>query len=136
MSAPPTPLDGDALLVAVTEAMVALHQRYHHREPISAKSLLLGDDLLACVMGGVYTDVEKTMIELQRSTIVQETRNAFQEAMRDRFISQIQRLTGRNVMAFISNHSVGPDIEIELFFLTPASESADLASTDQPGRRD
>ena len=136
MSAPPTPLDGDALLVAVTEALVALHQRYHHREPVSAKSLLLGNDLLACVMGGVYTDVEKTMIELQRSTIVQETRNAFQEAMRDRFISQVQHLTGRNVMAFISNHSVGPDIEIELFFLTPASESADPASTDQPGRRD
>ena len=56
MSAPPTPLDGDALLVAVTEAMVALHQRYHHREPVSAKSLLLGNDLLACVMGGVDTD--------------------------------------------------------------------------------
>jgi len=103
---------------------------------VSAKSLLLGNDLLACVMGGVYTDVEKTMIELQRSTIVQETRNAFQEAMRDRFIRQVQHLTGRNVMAFISNHSVGPDIEIELFFLTPASESADPASTDQPGRRD
>jgi hypothetical protein len=29
---------------------------------------MLGDDLLVCVLGGVYTDVEKTMIELQRST--------------------------------------------------------------------
>ena len=121
MQAPPAPLIGDALLAAVTDAMVALHQRYHHREPVSAKSMLLGDDLLACVMGGVYTDVEKTMIELQRSTIVQETRNAFQEAMRDKFISEIRRLSGRNVMAFISNHSIGPDIEIELFFLTPES---------------
>ena len=34
---------------------------------------LTGDDLLACVLGGVYTDVEKTMIEIQRSTIVQES---------------------------------------------------------------
>jgi uncharacterized protein YbcI len=125
VSAPPPPLSGDDLLAAMTDAMVALHQRYYHREPVSAKSILLGDDLLACVMGGVYTDVEKTMIELQRSTIVQDTRNAFQEAMRDMFISQVQRLTGRNVMAFISNHSVGPDIEIELFFLTPESQRAD-----------
>lgn len=119
MSAPPIPLTGDALLGAVTDSMVALHERYHHRRPVTAKTIMLGDDLLACVMSGVYTDVEKTMIELQRSTIVQETRNAFQEAMRDRFISEVQRLTGRNVLAFISNHSVGPDMEIELFFLTP-----------------
>src|SRR5579859_1982974 len=70
MSAAHAPLTGDALLVAVTEAMVALHQRYHHRAPVTAKTLLLGGDLLACVLGGVYTDVEKTMIELQRTTVV------------------------------------------------------------------
>jgi len=38
--------------------MVALHQRYHHRNPVSAKTVLLGGGLLACVLGGVYTDVE------------------------------------------------------------------------------
>jgi hypothetical protein len=82
MSAPSTPLTGDRLLAAVTEAMVALHKRYHHRAPVTAKTQLLGGDLLACVLGGVYTDVEKTMIELQRTTIVPETRSAFQTAMR------------------------------------------------------
>ncbi|MDP2710587.1 MAG: Na-translocating system protein MpsC family protein [Solirubrobacteraceae bacterium] len=133
MSAPTPPLRGDALLTAVTAAMVELHERYHHRKPISAKTQLLGDDLLACVMGGVYTEVEKTMIELQRSTIVQETRNAFQQAMRDRFISDVQRLSGRHVLAFISNHSVGPDMEIELFFLTPEpAPAADTPSADDP----
>jgi hypothetical protein len=58
------------LLGRVTDAMVTLHQRYHHRAPVTAKTVLLGGDLLACVLGGVYTDVEKTMIELQRTTIV------------------------------------------------------------------
>ncbi len=99
--------------------MVTFHERYHHRKPLTAKTLMLGDDLLACVLGGVYTDVEKTMIEIQRSTIVQETRNEFQNAMQDKFINAVERLTGRNVLAFISNHHVGPDIEIELFLLTP-----------------
>ena len=119
MTAPQVPLTGDALLSAVTEAMVALHQQYHHRVPVTAKTLLLGEDLLACVLGGVYTDVEKTMIEIQRTTIVQETRNAFQNAMQHKFISAVERLSGRNVLAFISNHHVGPDIEIELFILGP-----------------
>jgi uncharacterized protein YbcI len=63
------------------------------------------------------------MIELQRTTIVQETRNAFQNAMQQRFITAVERLSGRNVMAFVSNHHVGPDIEIELFMLTPQKSS-------------
>jgi uncharacterized protein YbcI len=120
MSTPDPPLHGDELLAAVTEAMVALHERYHHRVPASAKTQLLEEDLLAVVMGGVYTDVEKTMIELQRATLVQETRSAFQEAMQDRFINEVERLSGREVLAFISNSHVGPDIEIELFVLRPA----------------
>lgn len=119
MPAPDAPLTGDALLVAMTDEMVALHERYYHRAPVTAKSLLLGDDLLACVLGGVYTDVEKTMIELQRTTIVQETRSAFQSAMQHKFINAVERLSGRGVLAFISNHHVGPDMEIELFMLKP-----------------
>ena len=95
MPARDVPLTGDALLAAVTDAMVALHERYHHRAPVTAKTLLLGGDLLACVMGGVYTDVEKTMIELQRTTIVQETRSAFQDAMQHKFIAAVERLSGR-----------------------------------------
>ena len=119
MSAADDSLTGDALLVAVTEAMVGLHERYHHRAPVTAKTLLLGGDLLACVLGGVYTDVEKTMIELQRTTIVQETRSAFQDAMQHKFIAAVEGLSGRDVLAFISNHHVGPDMEIELFMLKP-----------------
>ena len=129
MSAPHDSLTGDALLVAVTDAMVGLHERYHHRAPVTAKTLLLGGDLLACVLGGVYTDVEKTMIELQRTTIVQETRSAFQNAMQHKFISVIQELSGRDVLAFVSNHHVGPDMEIELFMLRPPAlaQAADPA---------
>jgi uncharacterized protein YbcI len=118
MPAGNTPLKGDALLEAVTDAMVALHQRYHHRAPVTAKTLLLGSDLLACVLGGVYTDVEKTMIELQRSATVQETRSTFQAAMQHKFIAAVEQLSGRDVVAFSSQHSVGPDLEIELFMLT------------------
>ena len=120
MLASDPPLSGEELLSAVTEAMVALHERYHHRTPVSAKTQMLGDDLIACVLGGVYTTVEQTMIELQRSTVVQETRSAFQTAMQSRFIEKIEYLTGRSVLAFISNHHVGPDVEIELFMLAPS----------------
>ena len=119
MSAPDVPLTGDALLTAVTDSLVALHQRYHHRKPVTAKSQLLGNDMLACVMGGVYTDVEKTLIEIQKAPVVQETRSAFQLAMQHRFIAIVERLSGRAVETFLSASHVGPDLEIEIFVLGP-----------------
>ncbi len=119
MPAPDSALFGDALLSAVTDAMVAFHERYYHRRPVTAKSLLLDGELLVCVLGGVYTDVENAMIELQRFTLVHDTRSAFQNAMQLRFITTIERLSGREVLMFMSDHHVGPDIEIELFILAP-----------------
>lgn len=124
-------LHGERLLTAVTEAMIAMHERYHGSAPAAAKSLMMGDDLLACVLGGVYTEVEKTMIELQRSTIVQQTRSAFQQAMQQKFIEAVEALSGRRVRAFISNHHVSPDLEIELFVLGPLETKESVMSYQQ-----
>ena len=114
------PVVGDDVLQAVTDAMVAIHERYHGRKPASSRTVMMGDDMLACMLGDVYTDVEKTMIELQRQALVHETRSTFQQAMEHRFIAAVQRITGRRVVRFISTHHVGPDLELELFlFETP-----------------
>jgi hypothetical protein len=119
MSAPQDVLTGEELLVAVTDALVEFHQRYHGRAAVIGKALLLGEELLACVLGDVYSDVAKTVMDLQAATIMQETRSPFQEEMQDRFIASVERLSGRGVQAFISNSRVDPDIEIELFMLRP-----------------
>jgi uncharacterized protein YbcI len=110
---------GDDALEAVNQAMVALHLRYHGRRPATARTRMLGGDMLACLLGDVYTDVEKTMIELQRQALVHETRSTFQQAMEHRFIAAVERLTERRVAQFISSHHVGPDLELELFVLEP-----------------
>jgi uncharacterized protein YbcI len=109
----------DDVLEAVNDAMIALHERYHGRKPVTARTQMLGDDMLACLLGDVYTDVEKTMIELQRQALVHETRSAFQHATERRFVRDVERLTGRRVSSFMSTHHVGPDLELELFVLEP-----------------
>jgi uncharacterized protein YbcI len=109
------PVVREDVLEAVTGAMVELHERYHGRKPASARTMMMGDDMLACLLGDVYTDVEKTMIELQRQAMVHDTRSAFQQAMEHQFIAVVQRLTGRQVARFISTYHVGPDLELELF---------------------
>lgn len=114
-------LEGQVLLDAVAEAMVALHVRYHGRAPGHTRCQLMDEDLLAVLMGEVYTEVEKTLIELQRQASVKEMRSAFQQATEQRFVGAVERLTGRRVENFISTHHVGPDLELELFFLEPVA---------------
>ena len=46
-------------------------------------------------------------------------RSAVQIAMKHKFIAAVERLSGRDVLAFISNNHVGLDMEIELFKLKP-----------------
>ena len=140
---PIAPLVGDDLLAAVTDAMVALHLHYHGRIPATARSQLLGGELLACVLGGVYTDVEKTMIELERARDVHATRKDFQAATQHKFSEVVERLSGRAVLAHISNYHVGPDLAVELFMLesaptgeaplTKARSSTDRTLADDPG---
>ena len=96
---------------------------------------MMGDDLLACVLGGVYTDVEKTLIELERAPIVTDNRNAFQPAMEDRFIAAVEELSGRRVVHFISSHHVGPDLEVELFFLADTPSQTPSAVSRPPSGR-
>ena len=110
----------DEQLDAVTAAVVALHERYYGRKPGNAHSRMMGDDMLAVMCGEVYTEVEKTLIELQRQALVHESRSAFQHAMEHRFITAVEEITSRQVARFISTHHVGPDLELELFMLEPA----------------
>ena len=115
------PAVGEERLEAVTEAMVELHEHYYGRKPASAHSQTMGDDMLACLFRGQYTNVEKTLIEMQREALVHESRTAFQRAMEQKFIKRVEGLTGRQVLKFISTHHVGPDLELELFVLESAT---------------
>ena len=50
----------DDVLEAVTEAMIALHARYHGRAPVSARTRMMGDGMLAVMLGDPYTDADIT----------------------------------------------------------------------------
>ena len=107
---------GDDVLEAVNDALVALHERHHGRKPATSHTELTGD-MLVCRLGGVYTEVEKTLIELEQKATVHETRSVFQHAMERRFIATVEELTHRRVRRFVPAYHVGPDLELELFFL-------------------
>ena len=121
----PPPPDPSDTLDAISAELAALHLRYHGREPRTVSSNLIDDEMIVCVFNGIYTPVEKTMIEIGREATVHQTRSEFQRAMSRRFIAVVERLSGRSVGGFSSMTNVGPDLEVNVFLLEPAAPPAE-----------
>ena len=111
------------LLAEVTNAVVRLHRAHYGKGPTRSKSYLL-DDVLVCVMGDVFTTVERTLVDAGEHDKVRETRLAFQDAMKDRFTEAVERVVGRRVLGFTSQVLVDQDVAIEVFVLDAASPAA------------
>jgi uncharacterized protein YbcI len=104
------------MLAEVTNAIVQLHRQHYGKGPTRSKSYLV-DDMLICVMRDVLTTVERTLVEAGEHTKVRETRFAFEDATRDRFVEAVERVVGRRVLGFSSQVLVTRDVAIEMFVL-------------------
>ena len=83
---------------------------------MKAKTYVL-DDLIVCVLRNSRTPIEQTMIDAGEPTRVLEVRRDFQRVMGLRYKEMIETLTGRKVVAFLSQTHVDPDITMEIFFV-------------------
>ncbi len=79
-------------------------------------------DLIVVVMEDIYSVAERTMIAAGAADDVIAMRYRMQDAVRHRFVEEIERLSGRTVRAFLSQTNVDPDIAVEVFILTPDQE--------------
>ena len=111
-------MKGGRLLAAISNEVVGLYRRHYGRGPTRARTVMVEDTVL-CRMLDPYTTSERTLLQRGRVDEVKSMRHAFQEEMRVEFLEIIERLTGRKVVAFISDVHVEPDMVIELFFLEP-----------------
>ena len=113
-SAPKSPLAGGYLLSAISTAIVRLMREHYGRGPMKAKTYAL-DDIVVCVLrGSGFTALEQTIMESGDGERVVAMRENFQEMMAKRYKDMIEELTGRKVLAFISQAHVEPDITIEM----------------------
>jgi uncharacterized protein YbcI len=114
---PTEPLSGGKLLAAISTTIVAILREHYGRGPMKAKTYAL-DDIIVCVMrGSGFTPLEKTIMDSGDPERVVEMRHDFQRVMTGRYCDAIEELTGRKVVAFLSQAHVDPDITIEVFFV-------------------
>ena len=109
-------------LAAVTNGIVRLFRDYYGRGPTKAKSYILDDRIIVCVLEETMTTVEQTLVANGNGDKVRDVRLTFQEAMADEFKAVVSRCVGREVIAYHSQLTLDPDIGFEFFVLEePAS---------------
>lgn len=111
------PLAGGKLLAAISTRFVAILREHYGRGPMKAKTYALDDIIVVVMRGSGFTPLEQTIMNSGQPGRVVEMREDFQRVMADRYKETIRDLTGRNVVAFLSQAHVEPDITIEMFFV-------------------
>jgi uncharacterized protein YbcI len=122
------------MLSAISNGIVQILRDHYGRGPMRAKTYVI-DDLVVCVLRNGFTAHEQTMVDSGESGRVVEMRHDFQRMMGERYKNLIEELTGRSVVAFLSQAHLEPDITIEVFMVDKplhdygAAEIVDPASS-------
>ncbi len=98
--------------------MVTLFKEATGRGPTRARTYV-EEDLVVTVLYDTMTTAERTLKDENKEDAVRSLRRIFQGTFRDDAIEIVERLTGRRVLAFLSDHAVDPDYAIEAFVLNP-----------------
>jgi uncharacterized protein YbcI len=111
------PLSGGKLLSEISTRIVAILREHYGRGPTNAKTYALDDLIVVVMRGSGFTPLEKTIMDSGEPDRVVDMRHDFQRVMTSRFTDTIEELTGRKVLAFLSQAHVEPDITMEIFFV-------------------
>jgi uncharacterized protein YbcI len=111
------PLAGGHLLSAISTSIVGILREHYGRGPMKAKTYVLDDIIVVVMRGSGFTPLEQTIMDSGQPDRVIAMREDFQRVMRRRYEQSIEGLTGRKVLAFLSQAHVEPDITMEIFFV-------------------
>jgi uncharacterized protein YbcI len=118
------------LAAAISNKVVRVITDYTGRGPTRARAYIQ-DDLVSVVVQDTLTKGERSLVQDGRAEVVMTMRKAFQDTMRDDLVAGIEELTGRKVLAFLSQAHIEPDITLEMFFIDrPLDGSGAVEITD------
>ena len=113
----PAQLVGGKLLAQISTSIVGILREHYGRGPMKAKTYALDDILVVVMRGSGFTALEQTIMDSGQPARVVAMREEFQHVMAARYKDTIEDLTGRKVVAFLSQAHVEPDITVEMFFV-------------------
>jgi uncharacterized protein YbcI len=103
---------------AISNATVRLLSEYTGRGPTKARTYITGD-LISVVLQDTLTKGERSLVRNGETDLVLQTRKAHQKTMKEALVASVEEITGRTVLAFLSDNHVDPDYAVEAFVLEP-----------------
>jgi uncharacterized protein YbcI len=126
-------LAGGQLLAAISTSIVGILRNHYGRGPMKAKTYALDDIIVVVMRGSGFTPLEQTIMDSGEPHRVIDMREEFQRVMAARYKSTIEELTGRKVLAFLSQAHVDPDITMEIFFIDGPLDGFGVIEITDPG---
>ena len=105
-----------SLSAAISNAIVGLLHDYTGRGPTHARTTI-GADTIVVTLRESLTKAERTLAARGEVTQVLSMRRAFQNTMREDMVAAVERITGRQVEAFLSDNLFEPDVAVEIFLM-------------------
>jgi uncharacterized protein YbcI len=115
-------LQGTSLHAAVSDAVIRITAEYTGRGPTRARTTVNGEWIFV-TLTDTLTKGERTLASSGQADFVRDTRRAFQDAMREELVAEVEGLTGRQVTAFLSDNHLEPDVAIEAFQLASCTDA-------------
>src|SRR3954468_25066815 len=117
------------LSAAISNAVVQCTREYTGRGPTKARTTI-GNDMVITRLEDTLTKGERSLADSGKANMVIEIRRCFQMTMREALVGRIEELTGRKVIAFMSDNHIEPDMGVEIFVLEPAGGNGDGSRPD------
>src|SRR4051794_3284423 len=111
------------LAAAISNTVVKALARTTGRGPTKAKTTL-GDNGVFVVLQDTLTAGERTLSDAGQGQAVLDLRRRWQAVMEVDVSREIEELTGRKVVGFMSDNHIDPDLAVEVFVLEPLPQAS------------
>ncbi len=109
------------LALAISTAVVRALGTTTGRGPTRANTTL-GENAVFVVLQDTLTRGESNLVQAGESEAVLDLRRRSQKIMRTSCCREIEQLTGRTVIGFMSDNHIDLDIAVEVFILAPVGD--------------
>lgn len=110
-------LTGREQLAAISRAMAGLQREHYGRESTKVNAYAIKDIVVVVARLKHLTPLERSMVDGGEPERVLALRADFARVMGARYRHTVEQVTGRTVVALLSQAHVDPDIMVEAFFL-------------------
>ncbi|HEY4279667.1 MAG TPA: Na-translocating system protein MpsC family protein [Conexibacter sp.] len=112
-----------SLAANISNVVVRLLSEFTGRGPTKARTYIQ-DELITVVLQDTLTRGEHSLVRDGEQALVLAMRKAYQNTMETALTEAVETISGREVIAFLSDNHIDPDFAIESFVLAPRGNHA------------